>query len=61
MNDKGVTLIGGFDGSIVTTLVKRKKEIQQNQKDKDENNDDGLTPYQQMIRVLDQEVLKLVG
>ena len=61
ITEKGVTLIGGFDGSIITTLIKREKELPQNQKNPNEPDSDDLTPYEKMIRVLNQDVLKLVS
>jgi hypothetical protein len=58
-NDNGVTLIGGFDGSIITTLIKREKGITQSQKEKSRSNVKALTAYEQMIKVLSQEVFNL--
>ena len=62
INDKGVTLIGGFDGSIVTSLVKREKELPAiHQTNGEQHPDYDLPgPFEQMIRVLNQEILKKV-
>ncbi len=62
INDKGVTLIGGFDGSIVTSLVNREKELQKTQQTHGEQHPDSEHPgpFEQMMRVLNQEILKKV-
>ena len=55
LNDEGVVLIGGFDGSILSLLIGgEKKEIGQGPTAKQ------LTPYEMMLKALDQEVLQAI-
>ncbi|MBI1184901.1 DUF2828 family protein [bacterium] len=50
MNDKDVVMIGGFDGSIISTLIGEKVAHKSNQ--------ESLTAYEAMQKALNQEVLQ---
>lgn len=55
MFDEGTTLISGFDGSIVTTLLGNDTVVDEKTGEKRKAN-----PYEQMLGALDQEILNCV-
>ncbi|OAV42722.1 DUF2828 family protein [Lewinella sp. 4G2] len=64
MDDQGVVLIGGFDGAIISSLLGKDESVANT----NERADGGFstikaapTPYESMVKVLDQEVLNLVA
>ena len=55
LDDEGVVLIGGFDGSILSLLIGgEEKEVGAVQKKK------ALTSYEMMLKALNQEVLQTI-
>lgn len=55
-NDKGVTMIGGFDGNVITTILGGETE----KVDEKTGEVRKLTPYENMMKTLEQDVLKLI-
>lgn len=53
MNDAGTVLISGFDGAIVTSILGGEQKVV----DKVTGQKRSLTPYEQMVKALDQPVL----
>lgn len=57
MDDKGVIMIGGFDGAIISNLLGGETEkIDEVTKEVRK-----LTPYENMLKALDQEILNLIS
>ena len=59
MNDEGVTMIGGFDGAILSTLLGGDTEVEATSKGSN-NIRTNPTPMENMLKALDQQVLKLL-
>ena len=55
LDDEGVTMIGGFDGSVVTLLLGGDEVIDAETGEKRKPN-----AYESMLKALDQEVLRQV-
>lgn len=58
IDDKGVVMIGGFDGAILSTLIGEKEVV--NSGVAENNVDQQPTPYAAMLMALDQEILNLI-
>ena len=58
LDDEGVILIGGFSGAILKVLLD--DGAQEEVVDERTGKARQLTPIEQMVRALDQEVLRLV-
>ena len=58
LDDEGVILIGGFSGAILKVLLDG--EASQEVLDERTGESRKLTPIEQMVRALDQEILRLV-
>jgi len=56
IEDEGVTMIGGFDGSIVTLILGGQTKVV----DKETGKERQMNAYENMLKALDQEVLKEV-
>ena len=57
LNDKGVVLIGGFDGAIISTLLGQEVKPNVGEAAGTRFSGEPLTPYTAMLRTLDQELL----
>lgn len=61
INDRGVTMIGGFDGAILELLLGGEQPQQQVQGPNGTPAPSQKTPYDQMLTALDQELLRQVS